>query len=175
MLSRSEERGIITEKVFMDSASGIFFEELTANPADLLFELTRPEYATRKTMSPATAEFLRNQQALRLEGNIASLRKKQEEFNRKMEEYIQSLRSLINSLTPPADGVAKSRPGGTHVSCLGCGSIKVFSDIQVISSLGLPVSVPRPLELIVATGETIKKGIFHCPTCGNSHLIVRPL
>jgi len=157
-----------------DDAGGIFFEELSSSPAEFLSELSRPGNSTR--ISPAAAAALRDHQVSRLEANIGILRKKQEEFNRKLEEYVQGVRALIQSLNSPLEREGETPEGirgGTQVSCLGCGAVKVFKDIRLITGQDSPDSIPRPTELIVDRGGTIKKGIFHCPTCGHQHLLIR--
>jgi len=69
----------------------IFFEE-TSGPA----------------LGAATALALKQKQVARLEAKIAFLERKQEDLNRKVDEYIQGLRALIlsleQSMKPPGGG-----------------------------------------------------------------------
>ena len=159
----------------MHEADGIFFEELNSNPAEFLFEFFRPGAASMPPISPAAAASLRNLQVSRLEANIGLLRRKQEEFNRKIDEYVQGLRGLIQSLADPAEPGSDppQRGGGTQVACLGCGSVRLFSDIQVISRHEPAPSTPGPIGLMVEQCGCLKKGTFRCPTCGDQHLSVR--
>jgi len=159
----------------MQETDGIFFEELDSNAAEFLSELFRPGSASRLAVSPAAAVSLRNLQVSRLEANIGFLRTKQAEFNRKIDEYVQGLRALIQSLADPAqpENDPPAKGGGTQVACLGCGSLKLFSDIQVISRQESPDSSPGPIGVIVDQGGQLRKGNFRCPTCGDQHLSIR--
>ncbi len=167
----------------MDTGKAIFFEETSSNPAEFISELGDSRLYRSKSVSAQTTRILRRQQVGRLEANIDFLRQKQNEFNRKMEEYIESIRSLIRSLeqsvageTTPLDARPIAAPAfGTQVKCLLCGREAVFRDIQVIVARDSMDSIQAPTELIVERGGLIKKGSFRCPECGNENLSIREM
>ena len=104
----------------------IFFQESSSDSAEFLHELSDPNLLRPPSFSPAAAIQLRKEQVRKLQENIRVLRKKQAEFNDKMEDYIANLNRLIESLERsittdlsrvPADG---AHSGATHVRCLKC-------------------------------------------------------
>jgi hypothetical protein len=167
----------------MNQPKGIYFEEVQANPADLIHDLADPEIGKMVPIPFTAAIALRRQQVARLEDNIVLLRRKQEEFNRRMEEYVQNIRALIGSIersiaaderSPAPEG----RPAGascTQVRCLGCGEEKVFDHLRVIAARESSESITQPTVLIVEDDGKIKKGTFACPKCGNENLLIRKL
>ena len=167
----------------MKEPKEIYFEEVQASPADLIHELADPEIGGAISLPPTAAVALRRQQVARLEDNIVLLRRKQEEFNRKMEEYIQNIRALIGSLERAisSDGKAPAgKTGGKHrestqVRCLGCGEEKVFDRLRVIAARESSESITHPTVLIIEDAGRIKKGTFACPKCGNENLLIRKL
>ncbi len=167
----------------METPKAIFFEETSSNPAEFINEIGDSDHYRSKSISPQATKILRRQQVGRLEANIGFLRQKQEEFNRKMEEYIESIRSLIKNLeqsvagdaTPVEAPVPAPAAAGTQVSCLSCGREAVFRDIQVIVARDSTESINAPTELIVEREGLIKKGTFRCSDCGNENLTIREL
>jgi len=165
----------------MKPTDGIYFDEVEANPADLIHELADPEIGKAIPLPRTAATALRRQQVARLEDNIVLLRRKQEEFNRKMEEYIQNIRALIGSLERSLSSdertpAAPTAPAGsTQVRCLSCGVEKVFGGLRVIAAKESTESITGPTTLIVEEAGRIKKGTFACPRCGNENLLIRKL
>jgi len=165
----------------MKSTKGIIFEEIQANPTDLLQDLADPELRKCLQFPASAARALRKQQVSRLEENILLLRRKQEEFNRKMEEYIQNIRSLIGSLERSIalqeregkDTLSRPIQEGTQVRCLSCGEEKTFGELRVLVARDSAESFSHPTEVIVEQDGRIKKGTFTCPQCGNENLLIR--
>ncbi len=163
----------------MKHAKGIYFSEISSNPSDFLAELNDPHLHKGMPLPPAVASALRRQQVARMENNIGLLRRKQEDFNRKMEEYIQNIRALIGTLersmaSEERDAAPAARgPGGTEVRCLTCGDVKHFRNLRVIVGRDSEESLARPTQVIVDDGGKIKKGTFSCPSCGDESLLIR--
>jgi hypothetical protein len=193
----------LLHRLEMDLETGIFFEEKGGGGAEVLHELAGPRFRRRGGLSSKGFQLLMEEQRRRLERNIVILRGKQADFNRRMEEYIQSIRALIVSLGKPeeeppgplAASEGEGRGPGTRVRCLGCGEEKVFPLLVVVAaggpapgglpaggfaasngaagSAGGPAAAGSAGELIVDEEGTLKKGCFSCPRCGNEHLSVR--
>ena len=167
--------------VSMKPAKGIFFSEISADPSEFLGELGDAQLHKGAPLPPAVSAALRRQQVLRLENNIGLLRKKQEDFNRKMEEYIQNLRALIGTLErsmtiEEREPAPAARPrGGTEVRCLTCGEQKLFRNLRVIAGRESEESLATPTQVIVEDAGRIKKGTFSCPCCGNGNLLIRQI
>jgi hypothetical protein len=166
----------------MKPTKDIIFEELETTPTDILNEIAETGMEKQAQIDPEASRELRRRQVARLEDNIVLLRRKQEEFNRKMEEYIQNIRALIGSLERNLAAEARVGPapvrmtvGSTQVRCLSCGQEKVFEDFRVIAARDSEESLDRPTVLIVEESGKIKKGIFSCPQCGNENLLIRKL
>ena len=158
----------------MEPTQGIFFEETSGEPGD--FRALADPGLPGRPISPQTVLALKQSQVARLETNVVFLRKKQEEFNRKVEEYVQSIRALILSLKNGAGAEARGAgtgPAGTEVRCLTCGAAKVFGEILVVQARDSLTCLSRPTELIVDDAGQIKKGSFRCPRCGNGNLLIR--
>jgi len=166
----------------MDPTSGIVFHEISSNPDDFLSDLVDADLRKARNLSPAAVCALRRHQVARLEGNVAFLQKKQEEFNRRMEEYIQSIRALIGSVerSLDAEGIHGRRPaakarGGTRAHCVSCGAATVFRDLHVIAGRDSLESLGEPAGLIVDDAGALKKGSFSCPRCGSGSILIRDL
>jgi hypothetical protein len=163
----------------MKPIKGIFFSEISANPSEFLGEVWDGELHKGAPLPASVSSALRREQVARLTNNIGLLRKKQEEFNRKIEQYIQNLRALIGtlerSMTPEErDPASAAEPrGGTEVRCLTCGEEKLFRDLRVIAGRESEESFTNPTQVIVEDGGKIKKGTFACPRCGNGNLLIR--
>lgn len=168
----------------MDSTT-INFEELKSDAAQLMQELGSPDALKNLRVPFPVAVELRKHQIARLEDNITILRRKQDEFNRKMEDYISSLTRLIANLRrgvqrdskKPAVGEpapAAEKLGGTHVRCVGCGAERDFIDVNVLVALEPEDYLARPTEVIVQKAGQLKKGFFSCPRCGEYNLTIRP-
>ena len=169
---------------------GIFFQELSAQASEFLHELADPDLVRARSLPPAVAAKLRTEQVRKLEANIATLREKQEQFNRRMEEYVVNLRRLIASLEvasrrdegrdPSIDAVGPSDAGdaggacrGTRVCCQHCESERVFEEIRILFARESADSIHRPTECYVDDAGTIKKGVFFCSRCGGETLTIR--
>ncbi len=158
----------------------IQFEELQADANQLLRELRSPQTQKNLRVPVPVAEQLRRQQIERLRENIAVLRQKQLEFNGKMKDYIMGLERLIENLEsgesagtdPSAESEASS--GGTHVRCVGCGSERLFPDVDVLVAMEPEEFLTRPTEVIVQRAGQLKKGYFNCPSCGGYNLTIKP-
>jgi hypothetical protein len=166
----------------MKPTKDIIFEELETTPADILSEIADTGTDKPAAIDPGASRELRRRQVARLEDNIVLLRRKQDEFNRKMEEYVQNIRALIGSLERNLAAEAQESPpparqpvGSTQVRCLSCGQEKVFEDFRVIAARDSEESLDRPTILIVEESGKIKKGTFSCPQCGNENLLIRKL
>jgi hypothetical protein len=166
----------------MKPTKDIIFEELETTPADIMNEIAGAGMDRQVPIDRGASRELRRRQVARLEDNIVLLRRKQEEFNRKMEEYIQNIRALIGSLERSLAAEAQAGPepprptaGSTQVRCLSCGQEKVFEDFRVIAARDSEESIDRPTVLIVEESGKIKKGTFSCPQCGNENLLIRKL
>ncbi len=165
----------------MKLPKGIYFEEVPASPADLLSEVASSGQKRRTALSSSAARTLRRQQVSRLGENIVLLRRKQEEFNRKMEEYIQNIRALAGSLErslgaeerEPDSETGRRLREGTQVRCLSCGEETEFQDLTVL--VDCDGSESGADLLIVDDGGELRKGSFSCPLCGNENLLIRKL
>jgi uncharacterized protein (DUF983 family) len=168
-----------------ENVENIEFREKSSNPADFIFELSDSsgQKHIKKNFNSSAAEALRRQQVARLEANIVLLRKKQEEFNRKMEDYIQNIRTLIGCLhramaserRQTSEKYAQPQREGTQVRCLTCGQEKLFKDFMVLLARDSTKTNDQTTELIVNDGGKIKKGFFQCPQCGNKNLLIRKI
>ncbi len=166
------------------SSASIRFEEISTDTNEILHEMSLPGLKRNFRLPPQTAVDLRRHQIARLEENIQVLRKKQEEFHRKMEDYIASLRSLINNLRrgldrpaspeAPAAAAGLDAAAGTHVRCVGCGAEKDFPDVDVLYAKEPEDFLAQPTEVIVQHQGQLKKGIFRCPNCGDCNITIRP-
>ncbi len=157
----------------------IVFEEITIATGKLMQELASPEARKNRKVPFPVASQLRQHQITRIEENIQVLRRKQAEFNKKMEDYVQSLESLLKSLQEGGDAQADSEdledPGGTYVRCIGCGLERQFEEVHVLVALEPEDYLAEPTEVIVQKEGELKKGLFKCPQCGNSNMTIRPL
>ena len=162
----------------------ILFEEIKIDTALLLQEIGTPGLKRNVHLPQDVAKKLRKQQITRLEENIAVLRKKQEEFHQKMEDYIASLGGLINNLRqglknkdekPSDDSSNPRKRGGTYVRCVGCGAEQDFPAVDILFAREPEDMFSKPIEVIVQEDGKLKKGVFRCPRCGNCNLSPRPL
>jgi hypothetical protein len=166
------------------SSASIRFEETSTNTSEILHEMSLPSLKRNFSLPAQTAMDLRRYQIVRLEENIQVLRQKQEEFHRKMEDYIASIRNLINNLRRGLDSPAGSEApapapridaaAGTHVRCIGCGDEKDFPDVEVLYAKEPEDFLAQPTEVIVQQRGQLKKGIFRCPSCGDCNITIRP-
>lgn len=163
------------------SESSIVFLEIDVSTSQLLQEISVPGLKKNFRLPPEIAVELRRQQILRLEENIAMLRRKQEEFHRKMEDYVESLRGLIRNLQSGVDHespkAARSgdRPmGGALVRCVGCGCERSFPDVDILFAREPEDLFTGPIEVIVQQDGRLKKGVFRCPKCGDCNLTIKP-
>jgi hypothetical protein len=168
-------------------AKGIFFQEISDNSADFLHELSDPELVRARSIPQAVNAQLRKEQIRKLETNIETLREKQVEFNRKMEDYVTNLKRLIDSLrstsrrdessaaTPASEAATnESGPGsGVHVRCLVCENERTFDHLCILFARESDESIHQPTECYVTDSGTMKKGVFFCSTCGGEMLTIQ--
>lgn len=172
----------------MDSTT-IHFEEIQADIGELVQQIGAPGAERNGELPFSISVELRKMQIKRLEENIGVLRKKQEEFHRRMENYVSSLKNLIDSLQQgltrdlrehkeQPDRNEASKAGvqlhGTVVRCVGCGAEKKFPDVNVLVALEPDEFLTRPTEVIVQDEGQLKKGYFKCPRCGECNLTIKP-
>ena len=133
-------------------------------------------------MPPGATIELRRQQILKLQESITVLTTKREEFQRKMEDYITSLKELIGGLERSIlSEIEKAGSGGDgalaaasiHVRCLRCEAEKVFEEIQIIFARESDESLSLPTQVYVLDAGVLKKGQFRCESCGTESLVIR--
>jgi len=165
----------------MSDKSSIHFCEMSASAIDFVHELNDPSILRNQQMPPEASIEIRKHQVARLKANIDVLVAKREEFNRKMEDYIQNLNSLIVSIekrivndsdkleTQAADVVGAA----TRVRCLGCEDEVEFEGVQVLFAKESEDSFTRPTDVYVLDNGQIRKGHFSCQACGDESLVIR--
>jgi hypothetical protein len=172
----------------MDSTT-IQFEEIQADIGELVQQIGMPGAERNGELPFSLSVELRKLQIKRLEENIGLLRRKQEEFHRRMENYVGSLKKLIDSLqqgltrdlreqkdkdSEAASDCATVKIQGTVVRCVGCGAEKKFPEVNVLVALEPDEFLTRPTEVIVQDDGQLKKGFFKCPRCGDCNLTIKP-
>lgn len=165
----------------MSAQPTIRFQETSATATDFLHELNDPALLKTREMPPQAAVALRRKQIHRLRENIVLLTAKREEFNRKLDDYIENLRNLIRTiesglreeLEKAARSAAEGEAKATVVRCLSCDAQRVFKDIQVLYAKECDDSLEAPTAVYVLEGTTFKKGHFVCDSCGDGHLVIR--
>ena len=165
----------------MSDKPSIHFCELSASAKDFVHELNDPSILRNQQMPPAASIEIRKHQVERLKANIEVLVTKREEFNRKMEDYIQNLNSLIRSIEKRiltdgdklGDGVAELAGSATRVRCLGCGKEVEFEGVQILFARESEDSFTRPTNVYVLDNGQIRKGHFSCQSCGDESLVIR--
>jgi hypothetical protein len=161
------------------SDSSIQFKEVSSRAADFLHELNDPEILRNRKIPPAASIELRKEQVARLRENIGVLEAKRDEFNRKMEEYIQNLASLVRGIEKGIAAESNKLESGaavgqdTLVRCLGCESEAIFRGLQIIFARESNESFTLPTEVYVLEGARLKKGHFSCSACGSERLVIR--
>ena len=168
----------------MDSAT-IRFEEIQTNLSELVQQISTPGGERNGKLPFSLSVELRKMQMKRLEENIGVLRKKQQEFKRRMESYIGGLQKLIASVD---QGLARDQrehqeeeeqenskdSTGTLVRCVGCGSETEFPDVNVLVALEPGEYLSSPTQVIIEEGGKLKKGVFKCPGCGECQMTIKP-
>jgi hypothetical protein len=160
-------------------AQNIFFRELSADATEFLHELSDPELLRAREIPPEVAISLRREQVRKLEQNIATLRNKRAEFNRKMDEYVDVLRRLIASLESAGnrggepDCRAEGHGGGVLVRCVRCDDERAFDQLRILFARESADSIEQPTECYVCDAGVIKKGVFLCGRCGGESLTIR--
>lgn len=165
----------------MPAHETIRFQETSATATDFLHELNDPALLKAREMPAQAVVALRRKQIHRLRENIVLLTAKREEFNRKLDDYIENLRNLIRAiengirdeLEMAARSAAEGEPKATVVRCLSCDAQRVFKDIQVLYAKESDDSLEEPTAVYVLEGTTLKKGHFVCDSCGEGHLVIR--
>ena len=163
------------------SNSSIQFREVSGRAADFLHELNDPEILRNRKIPTVASIELRKEQIARLRDNISVLEAKRDEFNRKMEEYIQNLATLVRGIEKGIAAEAEKAgddPGATpghdtRVRCLGCECEAVFRGLQIIFARESNESFTLPTEVYVLEGTRLKKGHFSCTSCGSERLVIR--
>jgi len=159
--------------------NGIFFQEISADCSAFLHELTDPSLLRASAIPHDVSTQLRQQQIERLEKNVATLRRKQAEFNARMTEYISHLNRLIEGLTsderpaPSSGNGAQDAGDGIHVRCQNCKAEESFPDLQFIFARESDESILQPTECYVSEAGAIKKGVFYCSSCGGEMLTIQ--
>ena len=156
----------------------IEFQETAVSATDFLHELHDPGLLRSGALPPHVAAELRRQQVQRLRENISLLVAKRDEFNRKMETYIENLRALIRSIEKSISvGLdVKDDEGGlkaTLVRCMSCDTQRTFQELRIIFARESDESLARPTVLYVIEGSALKKGHFRCNSCGAENLVIR--
>lgn len=167
----------------MSVETRIQFQEISVRATDFFHELSDPALLRGGEMPPRATVELRKQQIARLRENILLLTAKREEFNRKLDEYIENLKSLIRSLERSISRELRrssqdSDPSTAHatlVRCLSCDHERVFKHMQVIFARESDESISLPTEVYVLDGTALKKGLFRCDSCGAGNLVIRAL
>jgi hypothetical protein len=166
----------------MEATRGICFEEARCGPVHLPGEAALGR-APGSRLSQKAVQSVKRHQVERLKINIGFLRRKQERFNRKLEEYIQGIRALILALEESlvagegADRAAppEERRAGTRVCCLGCGEERLFAGLKVLHQRDSAGAVGGTGTVIVEERGAIKKGRFRCLACREESLSIRSL
>ncbi|MEM7234207.1 MAG: hypothetical protein AAF517_18660 [Planctomycetota bacterium] len=159
----------------MNSSESIFFEESSVRAEDFLHELNDPSLVQPAELDPELRERLRQTQVEKLRVNVLTLRRKQSEFHRKMEEYIANLEGLIAKIEK-RDGPGENPSdvgGSTFVRCTQCSSERTFTDFRVIFARESDEAMDSPTQCYVSEAGAIKKGLFACRSCGSSFLTIQ--
>lgn len=166
--------------------SPIRFNELTSSTGEFLHEMNAPDLLRPGRLSQGVVRSLREEQVERLRRNISVLRHKQDEFNRRIDEYVANLEQLILGLerrssdpAPPGRESQRPRDGdpeldiGTTVRCLRCGVSHHFDGLTVISARESDESLDSPTQCYVHLDGSLRKGVFRCESCGSEALQIR--
>jgi hypothetical protein len=167
----------------MHTRERIEFEEVSSRAKDFLHELNDPSLLRAKNLPPEVSVEIRRQQILKIQENISVLLAKREEFNRRMDEYMENLKSLMRSIERGLEDETKrvlprgdSTDGAaTMVRCLNCDTQRVFKDLQVVFARESEESFMKPTEVYVLSDRRLKKGRFRCASCGAENLLIRSL
>ncbi len=159
----------------------IAFQETSVTATDFIHELNDPKLLKNGTLPPQALAALKRKQILRLRENIVLLTAKREEFNRKMDDYMENLKSLIRSLEKSLHGElrkgsespAASTSAATVVRCMGCDGQRVFKDLQIVYARESEDSMAIPTEVYVLDAGSLKKGHFLCESCGEGQMVIR--
>ena len=168
----------------MDSST-IRFEEIQTDLAELVQQISTPGGERNGKLPFSLSVELRKMQMKRLEDNVRVLRKKQQEFNHRMESYIGGLEKLIATVE---QGLARDQSEhqeeeeqassetstGTLVRCVGCGSEGEFPHVNVLVALEPGEFLSSPTQVIIEEGGKLKKGVFKCPGCGECQMMIKP-
>lgn len=154
---------------------GIVFLELSSRAADFLHELSDPGVVRPEALAPEIVEELRAEQIARLRENIVSLRQRQDEFNRKIDEYVGNLERLIRSLEAAPENARNGRGrSATHVTCPRCAAERDFPHLRIIFARESDESFLSPTDCYVSDHGRLVKGRFRCTACGAESLTIRP-
>lgn len=161
-------------------SKGIFFQEISGDTSEFLHELSDPDLVRAQSIPSEVSARLRGAQVEKLQLNISTLRKKQAEFNRKMDDYVGNLERLIRSLesvtpaqTNAAPGVEGPENQTTMVRCQNCEDERTFDDLNVLFARESEESIHQPTECYVSKSGEIKKGVFFCSSCGGETLTIQ--
>lgn len=182
--SAGTEQAALPEKApVMTPDPRIQFQEISVRATEFFHELSDPGLLRSGEMPPRATLEIRKQQIARLRENILLLTAKREEFNRKMDEYIENLKALIRSLEKNisrelkggAQDAAATGEHSTLVRCLKCDSQRLFKEMQIVFARESDESLCLPTEVYVLEGSALKKGLFLCDACGPGNMVIRPL
>lgn len=173
--------GELPSRNAMAAQQTIRFQEISVSATDFLHELNDPALIKTREIPGEALVALRRKQINRLRENIVLLTAKREEFNRKLDDYIENLRSLVRAieeniqrtLEAKSPEASEAQRPATVVRCLSCDAQRVFKDIQVIYAKESEESLTAPTALYVLDGMAFKKGHFVCDSCGGGHLVIR--
>lgn len=165
----------------MATPKRIEFRESSTTATDFLHELNDPALLRSRVLPPRATRELRKQQLARLRENIGVLTRKRDEFNRKMEHYIENLRALIRSVEKSVKSEGEERPEGgdpagtpsTLVRCLGCDTQQFFRRLEIVFARESEDAFDNPTEVYVLDAGDLKKGHFTCRACGERNLVIR--
>jgi hypothetical protein len=163
------------------TGEAITFQKTSHQAAEFLHELNDPALVRLPHLSEDVIRQLRREQALKLEQNIATLRAKQVEFNRRMESYISNLRELVRNLESATEARRDESAGGrgqangTHVRCTSCHAERTFHGLLVLFARDSDDAYNVPTECYVSEAGAILKGRFACRECGSEALTIRTL
>ena len=166
----------------MGSNPKIEFQEVSHVATDFLHELNDPALLRGANLPSTVVVELRKHQVLRLKENISLLVGKREEFNRKMESYIENLRALVRSIEKTVcseierfAGDEASQNQATLVRCMSCDTQQLFKELQIVFARESEDSLASPTDVYVLQGSVLKKGHFSCHECGATNLVIRSI
>ncbi len=161
-------------------SKGIFFQEISSDTSEFLHELSDPDLVRAQSIPSEVSAHLRSAQVEKLQHNVETLRNKQNDFNRKMDDYVGNLERLIQSLESSKSSAAKAidatlaeESSVTRVTCQSCEDQRTFDDLNVLFARESEDSIHQPTQCYVSKSGEIKKGVFFCSSCGGETLTIQ--